>query len=69
LIGATVKLGNEEINVLTLLTDTLDVVRELAQTCATHTHPNTGASGQASQFTETAVKASNLNAKYSPLIA
>ncbi|QHM72946.1 hypothetical protein [Mixta intestinalis] len=69
LIGASVKLGSEEINVLTLLTDTLDVVHELAQICATHTHPSVSTSGQASQFTGTATKASNLKAKYSPLIA
>ena len=69
LIGDSVKLGSEETNVLTLLTDTLDVVRELAQICATHTHPNTGASGQASQFTGAAEKTNALKAKYSPLIA
>lgn len=69
LIGASVKLGSEQINVLTLLTDTLDVVHELAQICASHTHPSVGTSGQASQFTGTATKASNLKAKYSPLIA
>ncbi|EBV0059284.1 hypothetical protein DHU48_23360, partial [Salmonella enterica] len=34
LIAPVVKLGSEEINVLTLLTDTLDVVRELAETAA-----------------------------------
>lgn len=69
LVGASVKLGSEDINVLTLLTDTLDVVRELAQICASHTHPNTGTSGQASQFTGTAEKTNVLKAKYSPLIA
>lgn len=69
LIGASVKLGSEETNVLTLLTDTLDVVHDLAQICASHTHPNTGASGQAAQFTGTAEKTTALKAKYSPLIA
>lgn len=69
LIAPTVKLGSEEINVLTLLTDTLDVVNELARICATHTHPSVGASGQASQFTGTAEKTDVLKAKYSPLIA
>lgn len=69
LIAPVVKLGSEEINVLTLLTDTLDVVNELAKICASHTHPSTGASGQASQFTETAGKATALKVKYSPLIA
>ncbi|HAT2782744.1 TPA: hypothetical protein I8352_002828 [Citrobacter koseri] len=69
LIAPTVKLGSEEINVLTLLTDTLDVVNELARICATHTHPSVGTSGQASQFTGTAEKTDVLKAKYSPLIA
>nr|WP_249424320.1 hypothetical protein [Citrobacter freundii] len=59
----------EDDNVLTLLTDTLDVVRELAETAASHTHPNTGASGQAAQFTATATKTGTLKSKYGPLIA
>ncbi|EJF5113288.1 hypothetical protein M8R69_002923, partial [Salmonella enterica] len=69
LIAPVVKLGSEEINVLTLLTDTLDVVRELAETAASHTHPNTGASGQAAQFNATAAKTGTLKSKYGPLIA
>ncbi|AHW15259.1 hypothetical protein JZT04_003478 [Salmonella enterica subsp. enterica serovar Montevideo] len=69
LIAPVVKLGSEEINVLTLLTDTLDVVRELAETAASHTHPNTGASGQAAQFNATATKTGTLKSKYGPLIA
>lgn len=69
LIAPSVKLGTDEINVLTLLTDTLDVVNELAQVAASHTHPDTGMSQQAAQFTEKAQKSAALKEKYSPLIA
>lgn len=69
LIAPSVKLGTEEINVLTLLTDTLDVVNELAKLVATHTHPDTGASQQAAQFTTIAGKTDKLHTKYGPLIA
>ncbi|MBH2951961.1 hypothetical protein I5Q45_23205 [Serratia marcescens] len=68
LIAPVVKLGTDDINVLTLLTDTLDVLNELATLTASHTHPNTGASQQAGQFTATAQKTVALNKKYSPLI-
>lgn len=69
LIAPSVRLGTDEINVLTLLTDTLDVVNELAQVAASHTHPDTGMSQQAEQFTEKAKKSAALKEKYSPLIA
>lgn len=69
LIAPVVRLGTDEINVLTLLTDTLDVVNELAKLTATHTHPDTGASQQAAQFNATAAKTDKLQTKYSPLIA
>lgn len=69
LIAPVVKLGSEDINVLTLLTDTLDVVSELAKVCASHTHPSVGAPTQAAQFTSAAAKTGTLKEKYSPLIA
>ncbi|MGA7588698.1 MAG: hypothetical protein WCB03_22100 [Rouxiella badensis] len=69
LIAPVVRLGTDELNVLTLLTDTLDVVNELAKLTARHTHPNTGTSQQAGDFTATAAKADALTAKYGPLIA
>src|SRR5471032_377163 len=69
LIAPVIKLGTDEINVLTLLTDTLDVVNELAKLTASHTHPDTGTSQQASQFTQTAAKTVTLKTKYGPLIA
>ncbi len=69
LIAPVVKLGSEEINVLTLLTDTLDVLNELAEICASHTHPSVGTSPQAGSFTAAAQKSTALKQKYSPLIA
>ncbi|QRG78084.1 hypothetical protein [Citrobacter sp. R56] len=69
LIAPVVKLGSEEINVLTLLTDMLDVLNELARVCASHTHPSVGTSSQAGEFTAAARKSTDLKAKYSPLIA
>lgn len=69
LIAPVVKLGSEEINVLTLLTDTLDVVKELAEIAASHSHPNTGTTSQSGQFTATAQKTVTLKSKYGPLIA
>lgn len=69
LIAPVVKLGSDSINVLTLLTDTLDVLNELATQAANHTHPSTGQSQQAAQFTATAQKTRVLAKKYGPLIA
>lgn len=68
IIAPVVTIGNGEINLLNLLTDTLDVVNELAQVAARHTHPDTGQSQQAADFTATATKTRTLTAKYSPLI-
>lgn len=69
LIAPVVKLGSDSINVLTLLTDTLDVLNELATQAASHTHPSVGQSQQAAQFTATAQKTRVLANKYGPLIA
>lgn len=68
LIAPKVKLGTDEINVLTLLTNTLDVIKELATLTANHTHSNAGQSQQASQFNATAQKTVVLSNKYRPLI-
>ena len=68
LVGDTVKLGNEGINVLTMLTDLADVVEELADITASHTHPKTGTSPQAAQFSRVAQECRQLKNKYSPII-
>ncbi|WP_411165622.1 hypothetical protein [Klebsiella oxytoca] len=41
LLAPSIRLGSEEVNVLSLLTDTLDVLRQLAEQTAQHTHSNT----------------------------
>jgi hypothetical protein len=44
IIAPVVWIGSGTINVHTLTLDTLDVVKELAEQTASHTHSNTGAS-------------------------
>lgn len=67
--GATVSLGNGEINVLTCLTDTLDVLQELATLVAAHTHNNTGAPLNAGAISANAARPGALKTKYGPLIS
>jgi len=69
IIGDTVHIGTGSINTLTMLLDTIDLLAELAQQCAGHTHPGTGAPNQASAFTETASKAGVTRGKYERIIA
>ncbi len=69
LIAPSVRLGTDEVNVLTLLTDTLDVIQTLAQQTASHTHTNTSGPLNAGDFTATANRASSLAVKYGPFIA
>ena len=69
IIGDTVHIGTGSTNTLTMLLDTIDLLAELAQQCAGHTHPGTGAPTQASAFTETASKAGVTRGKYEQIIA
>lgn len=69
LIAPSVRLGTDDINVLTLLTDTLDVIQTLAQQTASHTHSNTGGPLNAGEMNNTASNAAALATKYGPLIA
>lgn len=69
IIGDTVHIGTGSTNTLTMLLDTIDLLAELAQQCAGHTHPGTGAPTQASAFTETASKAGVTRGKYEKIIA
>ncbi|WP_145574298.1 hypothetical protein [Yersinia alsatica] len=69
LIAPSVRLGTDDINVLTLLTDTLDVIQTLANQTASHTHTNTGGPLNAGDFTATANRTQALTTKYSPFIA
>ncbi|MGL9721153.1 MAG: hypothetical protein ACR5LE_11825, partial [Symbiopectobacterium sp.] len=68
LIAPVVWVGNQQINVMQLMIDTLDVVQELAEQTATHTHANTGAPVNANAIAATGTKSSALQIKYSPVI-
>ena len=68
IIAPVVWIGSEEINVAQLMIDTLDVVKELAELTAAHTHANTGAPNNANAIGGTAKRSDGLKEKYSPVI-
>ncbi len=68
LMAATVKVGNVDTNVLTLLIETLDLLHELAQQTATHSHPDTGTPTNSAAIAATGTTANTLKAKYQPII-
>ena len=68
IIAPVVWIGSDTINVAQLMLDTLDVVKELAEQTASHTHSNTGAPTNAGIIRSTGAKADTLNGKYSPVI-
>lgn len=68
IIAPVVWIGSGNINVAQLMLDTLDVVKELAEQTASHTHSNTGAPTNAGAIRNTGTKADTLNGKYSPVI-
>ncbi|HFF8940508.1 hypothetical protein [Serratia marcescens] len=67
-IAPVVWVGSQQINVMSLMLDTLDVVKELAQRTASHTHSNTGAPVNAGEISATGDKSGQLKAKYAPVI-
>lgn len=69
LLAPSIRLGSEEVNVLSLLTDTLDVLRQLAEQTAQHTHSNTGTPTNSSAIRSTGDKTEELYTKYSHFIA
>ncbi len=69
IIGGTVHIGNDSINTLSMMLDTIDLLAELAQQCATHSHPDTGTPTNASAFTQTATRAGQTRSKYQNIIA
>ncbi|HGP4144714.1 TPA: hypothetical protein ACLLIE_004008 [Enterobacter roggenkampii] len=69
IIGGTVHIGNDTTNTLAMLLDTIDLLAELAQQCAAHTHPGTGVATNASDFTRTQTKAGQTRKKYQDIIA
>lgn len=69
IIAPVVWIGSSSINVAQLMLDTLDVVKQLAEQTANHTHSNTGAPTNAGDIRSTGAKADTLNGKYSPVIS
>jgi hypothetical protein len=68
IIAPVVWIGSGTINVAQLMLDTLDVVKQLAELTASHTHSNTGTPTNAGDIRSTGTKADTLNGKYSPVI-
>lgn len=68
IIAPVVWIGSSSINVAQLMLDTLDVVKQLAEQTANHTHSNTGTPTNAGDIRSTGTKADTLNGKYSPVI-
>lgn len=66
--GDTVTIGDGKVNLLDCLTDTLDIVHELASLTAAHTHSNTGTPTNADAIVNNAQRPVALAAKYGPLI-
>jgi len=68
IIAPVVWIGSGSINVAQLMLDTLDVLKQLAEQTASHTHSSTGTPGNAGAIREAGQKADQLNGKYSPVI-
>ena len=68
IIAPVVWVGSPSINVMQLMLDTLDVVVQLAQQTASHTHSETGAPQNASAISATGTSAAGLQKKYQPVI-
>lgn len=69
IMGPTVHIGSESVNTLTMMLDTIDLLAELAQQCASHSHPSVGTPTNAGAFTRTATKAGQTRSKYQNIIA
>lgn len=67
-IAPVVWVGSQSINVMQLMLDTLDVIQQLAQQTASHTHSGTGAPQNASAISAAGTSAATLQTKYKPVI-
>jgi len=68
IIAPVVWIGSEQINVAQLMLDTVELVRQLAEQLASHTHPSTGQPTNSAVIAQSATQATALAAKYSPVI-
>lgn len=69
IIGSTVYIGTGSANALTMMLETIDLLGQLAQQCASHTHPETGQPTNASAFNSTADAATATRGRYETFIA
>jgi len=69
LIAPVVWLGSQQVNVLQLMLDTLDVVKQLAEQTAGHKHPSVSTPTNAAAINQTGSSASALKQKYDPFIS
>lgn len=69
IMGPTVHIGSEGVNTLTMMLDTIDLLAELAQQCASHSHPSVGTPTNADAFNQTVAKAGKTRSKYQNIIA
>lgn len=67
-IAPVVWVGSQSINVMQLMLDTLDVIQQLAQQTASHTHSGTGAPQNSSAISAASTSAAALQTKYKPVI-
>ncbi|HII3190532.1 TPA: hypothetical protein ACY3IJ_002260 [Enterobacter asburiae] len=67
--GQKVDIGNGEINILDCLTYMLDVLQELAELTAQHSHSNTGTPTNSGAISANAQPPGQLSEKYKKLIA
>ena len=68
-MGPTVHIGSESVNVLAMMLDTIDLLAQLAQQCASHSHPSVSTPTNAVAFTQTAMQASQTRSRYEKIIA
>lgn len=68
IIAPTIWIGSESINILLLLTETLDLIGDLAGQLANHTHPQIPPPINSAAITSVKQSASRLKDKYNPII-
>lgn len=66
--GSAISMGDGSTNVLSILEQLIQIVADLAQATATHTHQGVGSTQQAAQFSALNAKASAEKRKLSPMI-
>lgn len=68
IIAPVVWIGSQQINVAQLMLDTVELVQQLADQLASHTHPSTGQPTNSEAIAQSGQRATALREKYSPVI-